>query len=64
MGNKYIKIEPGQDKEFLADGDEMAKTKDFKTIEDLFVEEQRKRTKWTVVGTLVKVFSAILKFWG
>jgi hypothetical protein len=38
--------------------------KDFKTIEDLFVEEQRKRTKWTVVGTLVKVFSAILKFLG
>lgn len=38
--------------------------KDFKTIEDLFVEEQRNRTKWTVVGTLVKVFSAILKFLG
>lgn len=38
--------------------------KDFKTIEDLFVEEQRKRMKWTVVGTLVKVFSAILKFLG
>jgi len=38
MGNKYIKIEPGQAQEFLKDGDELAKTKDFKTIEDMVGE--------------------------
>ena len=38
MGNKFIKIDPGHDKEFLKDGDKMEKTKDFKTIEDLVGE--------------------------
>ena len=38
MGNKFVKIDPGHDKEFLKDGDKMEKTKDFKTIEDLVGE--------------------------
>lgn len=38
MGNKFIKIEPGQGKEFLADGDEITHTKDFKTLEDMVGE--------------------------
>ncbi len=38
MGNKYIKIEPGKDSEVLADGDELTKTKDFKTLEDMVGE--------------------------
>ena len=38
MGNKFIKIVPGHEKEFLKDGDKMEKTKDFKTIEDLVGE--------------------------
>ena len=37
-GNKYIKIEPGKDSEVLADGDELTKTKDFKTLEDMVGE--------------------------
>lgn len=35
MGNKFVKIEPGNSKTFLADGDEIKKTKDFETLEDL-----------------------------
>lgn len=38
MGNKYIKIEPGKDSEVLANGDELTKTKDFKTLEDMVGE--------------------------
>lgn len=38
MGNKFIKIEPGQDSEILADGDEISRTKDFKTLEDMVGE--------------------------
>ena len=38
MGDKFIKIEPGKAKEFLADGDKFAKTKDFKTLEDMVGE--------------------------
>ncbi len=38
MGNKFIKIEPGTDKEMLQNGDEIVNTKDFKTIEDLVGE--------------------------
>lgn len=38
MGNKYIKIEPGKDSEVLVDGDELTKTKDFKTLEDMVGE--------------------------
>lgn len=38
MGNKFIKIEPGQDTEILADGDEISRTKDFKTLEDMVGE--------------------------
>lgn len=38
MGNKFIKIEPGSDKEMLQNGDEIVNTKDFKTIEDLVGE--------------------------
>ena len=38
MGNKFVKIEPGKDKEFLADGDELTHTKDFKTLEDMVGE--------------------------
>ena len=38
MGNKFIKIEPGSDKEMLQNGDEIINTKDFKTIEDLVGE--------------------------
>lgn len=38
MGNKFIKIEPGTDKEILSDGDEITNTKDFKTIEDMVGE--------------------------
>ena len=38
MGNKFIKIEPGQSKEILADGDEITHTKDFKTLEDMVGE--------------------------
>lgn len=38
MGNKFIKIEPGKSKELLKDGDEIAHTKDFKTLEDMVGE--------------------------
>ncbi len=38
MGNKFIKIEPGKDSEFLKDGDIIAHTKDFKTLEDMVGE--------------------------
>lgn len=38
MGNKFVKIEPGKDKEYLADGDTFAKSKNFKTIEDMVGE--------------------------
>ncbi|MBQ9235546.1 MAG: outer membrane lipid asymmetry maintenance protein MlaD [Alphaproteobacteria bacterium] len=38
MGDKFIKIDPGHDKEILADGDRLVNTKDFKTIEDLVSE--------------------------
>jgi len=35
MGNKFIKIEPGQSKIFLTPGSEIKKTQDFETLEDL-----------------------------
>ena len=38
VGDKFIKIEPGHDKEFLKDGDIMKNTKDFKTLEDMVGE--------------------------
>lgn len=38
MGDKFVKIEPGKAKEFLQDGDVFAKTKDFKTLEDMVGE--------------------------
>ena len=38
MGNKFVKIDPGKSKEFLRNGDTFAKTKDFKTLEDMVGE--------------------------
>lgn len=38
MGNKFVKIEPGKAKEYLANGDTFEKTKNFKTIEDMVGE--------------------------
>ena len=38
IGNKFIKIDPGHEKEILKDGDIIKNTKDFKTIEDLVGE--------------------------
>ena len=38
MGDKFIKIEPGNDKDILVDGDEIINTKDFKTLEDMVGE--------------------------
>lgn len=38
MGDKFVKIEPGNADEFLQDGDTFAKTKDFKTLEDMVGE--------------------------
>jgi phospholipid/cholesterol/gamma-HCH transport system substrate-binding protein len=38
MGDKFVKIEPGKEKELLADGDMFKKTKDFKTLEDMVGE--------------------------
>lgn len=38
IGDKFIKIEPGVSKDLLANGDEIAKVKDFKTIEDMVGE--------------------------
>ena len=35
MGNKFVKIEPGQSEVLLQNGDEIKKTKDFETLEDL-----------------------------
>lgn len=35
MGNKFVKIEPGQSKTTLNAGDEIKKTQDFETLEDL-----------------------------
>lgn len=38
MGDKFVKIEPGSADELLQDGDMFAKTKDFKTLEDMVGE--------------------------
>lgn len=38
VGDKFIKIEPGKDSEFLKNGDIIANTKDFKTMEDMVGE--------------------------
>lgn len=38
MGDKFIKIEPGNSAELLKDGDSFSKVKDFKTIEDMVGE--------------------------
>ena len=38
VGDKFVKIDPGKSKEFLAAHDSFANTKDFKTIEDLVGE--------------------------
>lgn len=38
VGNKFVKIEPGKSKEFLQNGDTVANTKDFKTLEDMVGE--------------------------
>ena len=38
MGDKFVKIEPGKEKEYLQEGDTFAKTKDFKTLEDMVGE--------------------------
>lgn len=38
VGNKFIKIEPGKDKELLQNGDTVSNTKDFKTLEDMVGE--------------------------
>lgn len=38
MGEKFVKIEPGMSKEYMKDGDKFAKTKDFKTLEDMVGE--------------------------
>ena len=38
MGDKFIKIEPGKSQEMLQNGDSLAKTKDFKTLEDMVGE--------------------------
>ena len=38
MGDKFVKIEPGKSNEYLKDGDSFAKTKDFKTLEDMVGE--------------------------
>ncbi|MBR1649401.1 MAG: outer membrane lipid asymmetry maintenance protein MlaD [Alphaproteobacteria bacterium] len=38
MGNKFIKIEPGKSSEILKNNDEITRTKDFKTIEDMVGE--------------------------
>lgn len=38
VGDKFIKIEPGKAKEFLNNGDVIANTKDFKTMEDMVGE--------------------------
>lgn len=38
MGEKFVKIDPGIAKEYMQDGDKFAKTKDFKTLEDMVGE--------------------------
>ena len=38
MGDKFIKLEPGKEKEYLSNGDTLANTKDFKTLEDMVGE--------------------------
>ncbi len=38
IGNKFVKIDPGHEKEVLQDGTYLKNTKDFKTIEDLVGE--------------------------
>lgn len=38
MGDKFIKIQPGQEKEFIQNGETAINTKDFKTIEDMVGE--------------------------
>lgn len=38
MGDKFIKVQPGQSKEILKAGDTATNTKDFKTIEDMVGE--------------------------
>ena len=38
IGDKFIKIEPGHDKELLKKGDVITNVKDFKTIEDMVGE--------------------------
>ena len=38
MGDKFIKLEPGKSKEYLTNGDTLANTKDFKTLEDMVGE--------------------------
>ena len=38
VGNKFIKIEPGKSKEFLQNGDTVANTTDFTTLEDMVGE--------------------------
>lgn len=35
MGNKFVKIDPGHSKNLLSNGDEIKKTQDFETLEDL-----------------------------
>ncbi len=34
LGNKYVRLEPGNSKQMLADGDRISKTKDFRSLED------------------------------
>lgn len=38
MGDNFVKVEPGKSKEYLKDGDMFAKTKDYKTLEDMVGE--------------------------
>ena len=38
MGDKFVKIEPGNSAEYLTEGDSFTKTKDFKTLEDMVGE--------------------------
>lgn len=38
VGDKFVKIEPGESKEFLREGQSFAYTQDFKTLEDMVGE--------------------------